>query len=77
MTDAMRHRGPDGRGEHHDTELGVSSGAPPASPSSTCRAARSRWVNEDGTIVVVFNGEIYNHLEFALRASRRRLSFSN
>lgn len=60
MMSAIRHRGPDGEGELLDNEVGlghrrlsiidVSGGAQPIG-------------NEDDTIQVVFNGEIYNFVE--------------
>ena len=58
MTDALRHRGPDGEGIHLEPGLGlghrrlaivdVAGGAQP-------------MANETGTVVISFNGEIYNH----------------
>jgi asparagine synthase (glutamine-hydrolysing) len=67
MCGAIEHRGPDDEGIHHDGDLAigmrrlsiidVSGGHQPMS-------------NEDGTIWVVFNGEIYNH--GALRAELQR-----
>ena len=58
MRDAMRHRGPDGAGTHICGPIGlghrrlaivdVASGHQPMS-------------NEDGTVWITFNGEIYNH----------------
>jgi asparagine synthase (glutamine-hydrolysing) len=60
MKFALNHRGPDGEGEFFDKEVGlghrrlsiidVDGGAQPIA-------------NEDGTIHVVFNGEIYNFIE--------------
>ncbi len=60
MNDAIAHRGPDDDGYHCDGPAGLGmrrlaiidlvTGAQPIG-------------NEDGTIQVVFNGEIYNHLE--------------
>ena len=57
MTDVLQHRGPDGEGLHLDDAVGlghrrlsiidVSGGAQPLS-------------NEDGTVWITFNGEIYN-----------------
>jgi asparagine synthase (glutamine-hydrolysing) len=71
MRDAMRHRGPDGEGLLLDGRVGlghrrlaivdVSGGQQPMS-------------NEDGTVWIVFNGEIYNHaaLRPALEARGHR-----
>jgi asparagine synthase (glutamine-hydrolysing) len=58
MTEAQRHRGPDGEGFHAEPHLGfghrrlaivdLSGGAQP-------------MATQDGAVVVTFNGEIYNH----------------
>jgi asparagine synthase (glutamine-hydrolysing) len=60
MTDALAHRGPDGRGVYRDTHavlghrrLAIIDRAGGAQPMP----------NEDRTVWVVFNGEIYNHRE--------------
>ncbi len=60
MRDAMQHRGPDGAGLHIDGAVGLAhrrlsiidldSGAQPLG-------------NEDDSVLVVFNGEIYNYIE--------------
>jgi asparagine synthase (glutamine-hydrolysing) len=60
MSAAIRHRGPDGEGFHVDGPVGlghrrlsiidIEGGAQPVK-------------NEDGSLVVVFNGEIYNFIE--------------
>ena len=60
MMATLQHRGPDGRGVHLDGAIGLGhtrlsiidleGGAQPLS-------------NEDGTVWVVFNGEIFNHVE--------------
>ena len=60
MTTILRHRGPDGEGRYIDREVGlghrrlsiidVEGGAQPIG-------------NEDGTLQIVFNGEIYNFVE--------------
>ncbi len=58
MTDAQRHRGPDGEGFHAEPHLGfghrrlaIVDLAGGAQPMAT----------DDGTVIVTFNGEIYNH----------------
>ena len=68
MAALIRHRGPDGEGYYADTRaalghrrlsiIDVNGGGQP-------------MFNEDGTLVVVFNGEIYNYKP--LRAELRRL----
>ena len=60
MTGSIRHRGPDGNGQHLDHEVGlghrrlsiidVDGGGQPIG-------------NEDGKLQIVFNGEIYNFIE--------------
>jgi asparagine synthase (glutamine-hydrolysing) len=60
MTSSLQHRGPDGEGRYCDKEVGLGhrrlsiidlgGGAQPIA-------------NEDGTLKVVFNGEIYNFIE--------------
>jgi asparagine synthase (glutamine-hydrolysing) len=73
MTQAMRHRGPDDEGFHHAARaaLGMrrlsiidrSGGAQPIA-------------SEDGRVVVVFNGEIYNHLDLRRELEARGHRFS-
>jgi asparagine synthase (glutamine-hydrolysing) len=60
MATALRHRGPDGAGRYADARVGlahvrlsiidVAGGAQPLR-------------NEDGSVLVVYNGEVYNYLE--------------
>ena len=64
MADALRHRGPDGSGIYTGTPVGlahtrlsivdVAGGAQPLT-------------NEDGRVIITYNGEVYNHVE--LRAN--------
>jgi asparagine synthase (glutamine-hydrolysing) len=71
MTEAQRHRGPDGEGFHAEPHLGfghrrlaIVDLAGGAQPMAT----------EDGAVVVTFNGEIYNH-EVLRRALEARGHF--
>ena len=64
MTDAIRHRGPDDQGYRFDHGAGLGMRRLSIIDLATGRQPIS---NEDGTIWVVFNGEIYNYRE--LRAS--------
>jgi len=84
MTEAMRHRGPDGRG-HIALRPGQACNAPATDlPTSGLarvflghrrlsiidpRGTPQPLSNEDGSIWVVFNGEIYNYRELRQRLS--------
>lgn len=68
LNDAIFHRGPDEEGFYHHEQIGMamrrlsiidlSSGQQPIS-------------NEDGTLWIVYNGEIYNYLELRAELERR------
>src|SRR3954469_13201689 len=60
MCDAMVHRGPNGRGVH--TEDGVALGMQRLAIIDVVGGAQPIF-NEDRTIAVVMNGEIYNYLD--------------
>jgi asparagine synthase (glutamine-hydrolysing) len=72
MGDVMTHRGPDGEGYHADSMAGlvhrrlsiidVEGGAQPL-------------CNEDGSIWVVLNGEIYNYIELREQLLRKGHAF--
>jgi asparagine synthase (glutamine-hydrolysing) len=60
MTDGLRHRGPDGDGIYSDGPIAL--GHRRLSIIDVAGGAQPLF-NEDGTIAVVFNGEIYNYCE--------------
>jgi asparagine synthase (glutamine-hydrolysing) len=60
MTDALVHRGPDDQGVH--VQGGVALGMRRLAIIDLA-TGQQPISNEDGTIWVVFNGEVYNHLE--------------
>ena len=60
MLSTLRHRGPDRVGLRIDGRVGLGM---PASASSTWPAAPQPMCNEDGSLWIVFNGEIFNYLE--------------
>jgi asparagine synthase (glutamine-hydrolysing) len=62
MSDAMIHRGPDGSGECIDRANGVFLAHRRLAILDISGGEQPMW-NEDGQIGVVFNGEIYNHLD--------------
>ncbi len=78
MTDALRHRGPDGYGfvalDPGDRHVEFAESLPSAAPHAVMLGHRRLAIidpagtpqplcNEDGTVWVVFNGEIYNYPE--------------
>ena len=66
MRDVLAHRGPDDAGLYRRRPCGPR--PPPAEHRRSGAAASSRSPNEDGTIWISFNGEIYNHARPAARA---------
>lgn len=62
MTDALAHRGPDGFGYHTDERHRVFLGHRRLAILDIGGGAQPMW-NETATIAVIFNGEIYNHVE--------------
>ncbi|RPI54613.1 MAG: asparagine synthase (glutamine-hydrolyzing) [Acidobacteria bacterium] len=59
MRDVLRHRGPDGRGLFIDGPVGLAHRRLAIVDLSA--AGEQPMTNEDGSIWIVFNGEIYNH----------------
>lgn len=70
MTDVLRHRGPDGDGSFIDPDTGVHLGHRRLAILDIAGGSQPMW-NEDGTIGVVFNGEIYNHVELRVELQAR------
>jgi len=65
MRDVMAHRGPDGAGVWVSPDGRVGLGHRRLSIIDLSTAATQPMCNEDGSLWVSFNGEIYNHLELA------------
>ena len=59
MCDALQHRGPDGRGWHVDSRVRVVLGHQRLAILDVEGGQQPMW-NEDNTVAVIFNGEIYN-----------------
>jgi asparagine synthase (glutamine-hydrolysing) len=70
MTLALAHRGPDADGFHVDTALAVFIGHRRLSIRDIAGGVQPMW-NEDNTACVVFNGEIYNHVELRRELEQR------
>ena len=67
MSDSIRHRGPDGEGFFHDGGIGL---AHRRLAIIDIGGGDQPLYNEDGSIAVVFNGEIYNFQELAEELTR-------
>ena len=60
MADVLVHRGPDGEGFHFDQSIGL---AHRRLSIIDLEGGKQPLSNEDGTVWVTFNGEIYNYVE--------------
>jgi len=63
MRDRMVHRGPDGHGIWTSVDRRCTLGHRRLSIIDMSTNANQPMVNEDGTVALVFNGEIYNHAD--------------
>jgi len=63
MTDIQAHRGPDGEGYYFDDTAGLGLGHRRLSIIDLSEAGHQPMGNEDGTIWITYNGEVYNYLE--------------
>ena len=74
MLDVIRHRGPDDPGMHIDRDLGIGSRR---LSIIDIEGGHQPMSNEDGSVVVVSNGEIYNYRELARTLRERGHTFSS
>ena len=71
MRDVMAHRGPDGAGIFISPDRRLGLGFRRLAIIDLSERAMQPMSNEDGTLWVVFNGEIYNHAEIRAELERR------
>lgn len=71
MRDVMSHRGPDGAGNYISPDRRLGLGHRRLAIIDLSEKALQPMSNEDGTLQVIFNGEIYNHAD--IRAELERL----
>ncbi len=64
MRDAMVHRGPDDAGTYVDPSCTVGMGHRRLSIVDLSAAGRGPMANEDGSVWICYNGEVYNHAEY-------------
>ncbi len=65
MTDTLFHRGPDSRGSWHDPERGVGLGHRRLAIRDLSPTGAQPMTSSCGRYVIVYNGEVYSHLEIA------------
>jgi asparagine synthase (glutamine-hydrolysing) len=75
MTGALAHRGPDGSGVY--VSDGVSLGHRRLSIIDLSENGRQPMTNEDGSMWITFNGEIYNYRELRAGLLKRGHRFSS
>lgn len=73
MISMLRHRGPDGQGLYVQTNVGL---AHSRLSIIDLEGGSQPIANEDRTLWVVFNGEIFNHVELQLELEQRGHRFS-
>ena len=71
--DTIEHRGPDASGIFVDK--GISLGHRRLSIIDLSRAGKQPMSNEDGTVWIIFNGEIYNYIELREELKVKGVSF--
>jgi len=75
IRDAMETRGPDGRGEWYSADQRVGLAHRRLSIIDLSEAGAQPMTSEDGTLVISFNGEIYNYRELRERLELRGHQF--
>lgn len=73
MNDAVAHRGPDGAGEYFWRNVGLGHRRLAILDLSEC--GRQPMASPDDSLVIVFNGEIYNYLELRVELEKEGYKF--
>ncbi len=67
MTDSIKHRGPDAEGIYYDQQKGVGLGHRRLSILDVSSSANQPFYSRCKNYVIVFNGEVYNYRELAVK----------
>jgi asparagine synthase (glutamine-hydrolysing) len=70
MGDAISHRGPDSCGHWYDDNVGIGLAHQRLSIVDLSSAGHQPMVSHSGRLVIIFNGEIYNHLDIRKQLHR-------
>lgn len=71
MTDVLRHRGPDDAGTHVRPDERIALGHRRLSIIDLSSAGHQPMSNEDGSVWITYNGEVYNHPELRAELEAR------
>lgn len=77
MTATLRHRGPDDEGYWVDDRRGIALGHTRLAIIDLSRRAKQPMVGPSGATHIVFNGEIYNHVELRKELRSQGVRFHN
>lgn len=75
MTSELIHRGPDSEGQWIDTASGVALGHRRLSILDLTPSGHQPMASRCGRFMIVFNGEIYNHIDLRRRLSGQRIDW--
>lgn len=77
LTDALKHRGPDGRGIWFNAKQNLALGHRRLSILDLTDAGRQPMLSHDGNVVLTLNGEIYNFIEIKNELIAKGYSFKS
>lgn len=75
MNDVLKHRGPDDNGLFMDSKVGLAHNRLSIVDTTDC--GHQPMLTNDGRYLIVFNGEIYNHLEIRSQLKKQGYQFSS
>lgn len=75
MSDSMKHGGPDSAGTYHDTGNSLAFGHRRLSIIDLSNAAQQPMISDDGSIIIVYNGEVYNFLDLKKELQQAGVTF--
>jgi asparagine synthase (glutamine-hydrolysing) len=76
MSDSMKHGGPDSDGVYYDETNKLAFGHRRLSIIDLSNAAQQPMASVDGSVVIVYNGEVYNYIELKKELQQQGVAFS-